>query len=116
MHTLTDEQRDQIGARLVTMQQGDPAKCGVSIQDAASMVSSTPTRIERARTIERADPELAQKVISGEISKGKALKVIRERVGKPAPAVTDPNQAADSVIDAKGTHQMRTLGNERGGC
>ena len=45
---LTNEQRDQIGARLVTMQQGDPAKCGVTVTAAAAMVQSTPARIERA--------------------------------------------------------------------
>ena len=104
---LTNEQRDQIGARLVTMQSGDnqwsPQNAGttVGVADAASMVQSTHARIERARTIERSDPALADKVISGEMSKGKALKVIRERAGKPAPAVTDYANASDSVIDKK---------------
>ena len=78
---LTDEQRDQIGARLVTMQaNGDRADaqnaCRVGVQSAAALVHSTPARINRARTIERADPDLAQKVINGEISKGAALRQI----------------------------------------
>jgi len=93
----------------VTMQQGgdraNPQNAGlVGVQSAAAMVQSTPARIERARTIERADPKLAEKVISGEITKGKALKEIRERARPappPAPAVTDYNNAADSVIDKK---------------
>ena len=93
---LTNEQRDQIGARLVTMQHGgdraNPQNAGlVGVTAAAAMVQSTPARIERARTIERADPKLAEKVISGEISKGAALRQIkhaRERT-KPLPAVTD---------------------------
>ena len=101
---LTDEQRDQIGARLVTMQQGgdraNPHYAGlVGVQSAAAMVQSTPARIERARTIERADPKLAEKVISGEISKGAALRQIKhtqERT-KPLPAVTDYANAADSA-------------------
>jgi ParB-like chromosome segregation protein Spo0J len=93
---LTDEQRDQIGARLVTMQQGDPAKCGVTVTAAAAMVHSTPARIERARTIERADPKLAEQVISGEISKGKAMREIKARKETP----TDHDRAADTVIDA----------------
>ena len=100
---LTDEQRDQIGARLVTMQQGDnqwsPQNAGtkVGVAAAAALVHSTPARIERARTIERADPALAEQVIKGEISKGKAMKEIkaRERT-KP----TDPDRADDKVVDA----------------
>jgi hypothetical protein len=81
------------------MQQGDnqwsPQNAGgkVGVADAAALVHSTPARIERARTIERADPEMAEKVIRGEISKGKALKEIRERA-KPKP---DPDRADDKV-------------------
>ena len=53
---LTDEQRDQIGARLVTMQQGgdraNPQNAGlVGVTAAAAMVQSTPARIERARLL-----------------------------------------------------------------
>jgi hypothetical protein len=60
---LTDEQRDQIGARLVTMQAGSspgshgggmsPQNAGTSpigVKAAAALVNSTPARIERART------------------------------------------------------------------
>lgn len=99
---LTDEQRDVIGAKLVTMQgqggdRSNPQNAGcLGVAQAAALVSSTPARIERARTIVRADPELANKVVSGEISKGKALREIKERA-KPK---TDPDLAADSVIDA----------------
>ena len=99
---LTDEQRDQIGARLVTMQAGNPSlqspqNAGIGVAAAAALVHSTPARIERARTIERADPALAEQVIKGEISKGKAMKEIkaRERT-KP----TDPDRADDKVVDA----------------
>ncbi len=97
---LTDEQRDQIGARLVTMGQGgdraNPQNAGlIGVDAAAGLVSSTPARIERARTIERADPELAAQVRAGTITKGGALKQIRER----AKVHTDPDQAADSVVD-----------------
>jgi ParB-like chromosome segregation protein Spo0J len=108
---LTDEQRDQIGARLVTMQAGgdggaspqNAGTVGIGVTAAAAMVHSTPARIERARTIERADPKLAEKVISGEISKGAALRQIKhaqERT-KPLPAPTDYANADDSVIDKK---------------
>ncbi len=101
---LTDEQRDQIGARLVTMGQGgdraNPQNAGlIGVDAAAGLVSSTPARIERARTIERADPELAAQVRAGTITKGGALKQIRER----AKVQTDPDQAADSVVDATAT-------------
>ena len=108
---LTNEQRDQIGARLVTMQAGgdggaspqNAGTVGIGIQAAAALVQSTPARIERARTIERADPKLAEKVISGEISKGAALRQIKhtQERSKPLPAVTDYANADDSVIDKK---------------
>ena len=105
---LTDEQRDQIGARLVTMQangdRADPQNAGrVGVQSAAALVHSTPARIERARTIERADPGLAQKVINGEISKGAALRQIKNDRApvKPVEPPTDINNADDSVIDKK---------------
>jgi ParB-like chromosome segregation protein Spo0J len=102
---LTDEQRDLIGARLVTMQangdRGDPQNAGrVGVAAAAAMVHSTPARIERARTIERADPKLADKVIRGEMSKGKAMKEIKER-SRPTQPATDPDRADDAVVDAK---------------
>jgi len=67
-----------------------------SVAKADEMVHSTPARIERARTIERADPKLAEKVISGEISKGRALKEIKARTATP----TDPDRADDKVVDA----------------
>lgn len=101
---LTDEQRDQIGSRLMTMKPNgprvDPQNAGrVGIAAAAALVQSTPARIERARTIERADPALADRVIKGDLTKGQALQIVNERKRDSQSLELHPTRDTDAAAN-----------------
>lgn len=98
---LTESQRAMIAAELATLGRGrpsseNPPSGGITQAAAAQMMSVGERSVQRAREVREHAPDLAAKVKAGEMKVGAAAKVARER----AKVETDPDQAADSVIDA----------------
>ena len=93
-----------IAAELANLKHGDNqhertgklAAPQIRQSDAATMLKVSERTVRDAKAIRAHAPDLAAKVKSGEMKVGAAAKVARER----AKVETDPDQAADSVIDA----------------
>lgn len=102
---LNESQRTMIAAELAKLKHGtnqhggeDAQTCASTItQDqAADMMKVSRRSVQSARKIQEAAPELVAGVKSGTMSVNKAAGIARQRIK----AQTDPNLAADSVIDA----------------
>lgn len=97
---LTESQRAAIAAELAKLGRGGdrskPQICGLTQAQAAEQMQVSERMVNAAKAIQRDAPDLAAKVKSGEIKVSRAAAMAKERA-KPQ---TDPDLAADSVIDA----------------
>jgi len=103
---LSESQRAMITSELAKMERADTLRqntdasneATVMTQDeAAELMNVSRSSVQRARTVAKAGKDLAERVISGEITVNRAAQIARERKRKME---TDPNLADDSVVDA----------------
>jgi hypothetical protein len=104
---LTESQRGMITAELAKLEVGRPGKdnaqiCAITQSQAAEMMNVSRRTAQTAKEVATADPALAAEVKAGNRSLHSAHQEIKRRSAptKPVEPQTDPDQAADSVIDA----------------
>ncbi len=105
---LNESQRADVAAKLETMKHG-----GVRGQDAdlhlemtrekvAELLNVSPRLVASQAKVRKADPELADRVASGEIRTGKAESILRDRE-RPRPAVqAEPSRISADEITREG--------------
>jgi len=107
---LTTEQRAMIASELAKLGRGGDHGANAGIQalamtqtQAADAMQVSRDSVQKARAITQADPALAAEVKAGTRSLHSAHQEIKRRSApaKPVEPPTDPDQAADSVVDAK---------------
>lgn len=107
---LTESQRADISAALANLEHGDnqhrtgKSAAPITQAQAAKMMGVSERLVRDAKMVQEQAPDLAAKVKAGELKVSRAAAMARERT-KPVEPPTDPDQAADSVIDAsEGLH------------
>jgi hypothetical protein len=90
---LSADQRRILAAKLVTLQAGNPDLqspqiAGIGVAAAAAAVHVDEAGVERARTVLKRDPALAEQVLAGKISVAAAAKKLaKPKAAKPVPIV-----------------------------
>ena len=100
---LTESQRMMIASKLAQLGPGGDHKsnaqiCALTQSEAADQMQVSRRGVQMAKKVSEEAPDLAAKVMSGEMKVSKAASIARERTKVVEPS-TDINNAADSVIE-----------------